>query len=197
MNKYLLIIFASLFAISSCKDDCADDLNANCSGMLEYRDGKCQCPENSVDMGNSFCKEYSENNFWIQEGDACLGQAYLFFGKTGKDILDEGQETIEISWSQGITGSRVGGSHEKIDRVGNQYYLITSNQNHISYSDNVFSECIDNSYEYYDMEIKIDLDWTRADATYKFWNDIDTSVHIKKDFGTELKAVFMSNTGPK
>lgn len=34
-------------------------------------------------------------------------------------------------------------------------------------------------------------------VTYKFWNDVDTSVHIKKEFGKELKAVFMSNTGPK
>lgn len=197
MNKYLLILFTSLFAISSCKDDCDDKPNAYCQGMHEYRDGACQCPENSVDMGRYFCKEYSKNNFWIQEGDPCLGKAYFFFGKTGKDIFDEGQETVEISYSQGITGSRVGGSYEKIDKVGNQYYLIKSNQNQISYSDNVFSECIDNSYEYYDMEIRIDIDWTTADVTYKFWNDIDTSVHIKKEFGKELKAVFMSNTGPK
>lgn len=186
-----------LFVVSSCKDDCADDeLNANCQGMHEYRDGACQCPENSVDMGRYFCKEYSKNNFWIQEGDACLGKAYFFFGQSSTDIFDEDQSTIYMEMTQGESAHREGG-FRKINKIGNQYYLVNSTQNYMFPYDSVFYECIENEYEYYDLEIKIDLDWTTAEATYKFWNDVDTSTHIKKEFGTELKAVYNSNTGPK
>mgnify|MGYP001067342584 CR=1 FL=1 len=118
MNKYFIIIISLLVGISSCKDDCDDQPDANCSGSYEYRDGKCQCPENSVDMGRSFCKPFSENNFWIQEGDACLGQAYLFFGETSEDIFDPNQTTISMGWSQGPEAARLRG-YQKIDKIGN------------------------------------------------------------------------------
>ena len=197
MNNYILLSLILLLGVSSCKDDCTDnELNANCQGMHEYRDGTCQCPENSVDMGRSFCKPFSENNFWLQEGDPCLGQAYLFFGETGKDIIDDSQSTIDMEWSQGPNASRLKG-FVKFDKIGNQHYLINTKNEAVDPSTNDFKECIGADYGYYDMEIKIDLDWTTADVTYKFWNDVDTSVHIKKEFGKELKAVFMSNTGPK
>ena len=197
MNKYILLGLILFFAVSSCKDDCTDDeLNANCQGMHEYRDGACQCPENSVDMGQYFCKEYSQNSFWIQEGDPCLGKAYFFFGQSSTDIFDPEQSTIYIEWTQGISGHITGG-FRKINKIGTQYYEVKITEITRA-EDDLFKECLGGEiYDGYDLEIKIDLDWSTADATYKFWNDLDTTSHIKKDFGTELKAVFMSNTGPK
>jgi hypothetical protein len=195
MNKYLIIILTLFVGLTNCKDKCKDQPEG-CSGMYELREGKCQCPVNTVDMGRSFCMPFSENNFWIQEGDPCLGQAYLFFGKTGKDIFDEGQETIELEWSQGFKAATLR-DNVKIDKINNQYYLINNTFNDVDISTNDFKDCIGKDYGYYDMIIKIDLDWTTANVTYKFWNDIDTSIYIKKEFGKELNAVFKSNTGPK
>lgn len=200
MTKYIIIInfLIVVSSISGCKDDDKDvkDLNTSCSGSYVFRDGYCQCPENSVDMGRSFCSPYSNNNFWIQEGDACLGQAFIFFGRTGKDLIDENQSTIEMRWSQGPEAARLSG-FVNFDKIDDKYYLITNKFEALDHSTNDFGECVGVDYEYYDMEIKIDLEWTTADVTYKFWNDIDTSIHIKKEFGKELKAKFMSNTGPK
>lgn len=164
-----------------------EEPNTNCQGMYEFRDGNCQCPENSVDMGKYICVEYSENNFWIQEGDPSLRQAYIFFGSTGKDIFDQNQQTIEMAWSVGEERGGIGGSYEKI---GNQYYRIYSSQNTLDHDLKEFKECIGDDYGFYDLEVKVDIDWTTSDATFKFWNDGDTSIHIKKEFGKELKAVF-------
>ncbi len=198
MNKQLIlaIIVGAFIFIIGCKDDC-EEPNTNCQGMYVFRDGNCQCPENSVDMGRYVCKEYSENNFWIQEGDPCLGQAYIFFGNTGKDIFDQNQQTIDMSWSIGEESGGIGGSYEKIDKIGNQYYLIYSSHNTIQHDLNEFKECVGEEYGFYDLELKIDLDWSTADVTYKFWNDSDTSIHVKKEWGPEFKAVYKSNTGPK
>lgn len=197
MNKQIILILLSILAVfTGCKDDC-DEPNTNCQGMYVFRNGNCQCPENSVDMGRYVCKEYSENNFWIQEGDPCLGQAYIFFGSTGKDIFDQNQQTIEMSWSLGDDGNEAGGVYEKIDKIGNQYYLIYSSQNTVLHDLNEFKECIGDDYSFYDLEVKVDIDWTTADVTFKFWNDSDTSIHVNKEWGPEFKAVYKSNTGPK
>jgi hypothetical protein len=198
MSKVSILCFFLFSICLGCKEKCKDEQpEASCQGQHVFTNGNCHCPENSVDMGNYVCKPYSKNNFWLQEGDPCLGQAYFFFGKSGTDIFDDGQSTIEMSWTQGISGTRLGGSFQSIDKIANQYYLISCPFNDVNHFTDDFKECIGKDYNYYDLELKIDLDWTTADVTYKFWNDVDTSVHIKKEFGKELKAVFMSNTGPK
>jgi hypothetical protein len=164
--------------------------------MHVLQDGKCQCPSNSVDMGNYVCKPYSENNFWIQEGDPCMGQAYFFFGQSSTDIFDPEQSTIYMEMSLGIS-AHIEGGFRKINKIGNQYYVVKTTSLILA-EDDIFIECLDGEiYDGYDLEIKIDTDWSTADASYKFWNDLDTSSQIKKEFGKELKAVFMSNTGPK
>lgn len=139
----VIIIFA---AFSSCKDKCKDKPDTNCQGMYVLREGKCQCPENSVDMGRNFCQPFSENNFWMQEGDPCLGQAYFFFGKTGTDIFDEGQNTIEMSWTQGDKGSGIALSVNKIIKLDNQHYLISIPFNDVNRYTNDFEECIGKDY---------------------------------------------------
>ncbi len=195
-NKWLILvtgIWVTLFA-SSCKDD---DKAASpyCLGMYEFIEGDCRCPDNTVDMGVYFCQELSENEFWIQSGDPCLGQAYFWFGKTGQDIFDQNQTTIEVGWPNGPTGAKGSGT-EKIQKKMDHYYIY-SPYNDINYSYGDFKECVGEEYEFYDLELKIDLDWTTAHVTYKFWNDVDTSIHVKKEFGKELKAVFKSNTAPQ
>jgi|GEM_PF-3470374 hypothetical protein len=197
-SKYLILVFTVLLIFSRCKDDCPDDNpQLNCEGDMVQIDGECQCPENTARFALSTqCRPYSENDFWIQEGDECLGMAHLLFGEEAKnDIFDPTRSQIELAYSLGPTGTHYGFSYYPFEKTQTGYVIdIKSN---ILTDQKDFQECLEERYDGCDIRIELDTAWTTTDVTYKFWNDIDPSSNVKKEFGKELKAVFRNNTGPK
>lgn len=197
-NKYLILFAIVTLIFLGCKDKCPDDdPQLNCEGDMVQIDGECQCPENTAQWAlSSKCRPYSENDFWIQEGDACLGSAFLLFGEQAKnDIFDPERTQIELSYGLGPTGTLFGFSYYPFERTRTGYVIDIKFNILINPKD--FQECLDERYDGCDIRIELDLDWTKAEVTYKFWNDIDPSSNVKKEFGKELKATFKNNTGPK